>query len=109
MKPRSQPQEEAVSVVGDDTVSTVRARDNFSELIHRAAVDKERIVLTRRGKPVAAVVPIEDVQLLETLEDRLDAADAQAALEAWRAEGCPSVSLDEVLADYGLSRDDLGE
>lgn len=89
------------------TLSTGAARDKFAEVLNRAAFGKERVVLTRRGKPLVAVVPIEDVELLEELEDRADAAEASAALAAWRAEGSPPASLDEVLAEHGLTRDDL--
>ena len=39
----------------------------------------ERVVLTRHGRRVAAVVPIEDLELLEQLED---AADLDAVREA---------------------------
>jgi hypothetical protein len=59
--------------------------------------------LARRGKPLVAVVP----ELLEELEDRADAEEAHTALADWRAEGSPSAPLDEVLAEHGLSRDDL--
>jgi prevent-host-death family protein len=89
------------------TLSTGAARDNFAEVLNRAAFGKERVVLTRRGKPLVAVVPIEDIELLEELEDRADAEQARAALTAWRAEGSPPASLDEVLVEHGLSRDDL--
>jgi prevent-host-death family protein len=61
-------------------ISTVNAREEFSDVINRAAYGKERVVLTRRGRKVAAVVPIEDVALLEALEDRLDLEDARRAL-----------------------------
>jgi prevent-host-death family protein len=93
----------------EGTLSTGAARDKFSELLNRAAFGKERVVLTRRGKPLVAVVPIEDIDLLEELEDRADAEAARAALAAWRAEGSPSAPLDEVLAEHGLSRDDLAQ
>jgi prevent-host-death family protein len=53
-------------------ISTVKAREQLSTVINRAAFGKERVVLTRRGKEVAAIVPIEDVKLLEELEDRID-------------------------------------
>jgi prevent-host-death family protein len=89
------------------TLSTGVARDKFAEVLNRAAFGKERVVLTRRGKPLVAVVPIEDIELLEEIEDRADAEEARVALAAWRAEGSPSASLDEVLAEHGLSRDDL--
>ena len=54
------------------TLTAVKARAKFSEVVSQAAFEKERIVLTRNGKELAAVVPVEDVRLLE------DAARAQA-------------------------------
>jgi prevent-host-death family protein len=62
-------------------VTTVEARDKLSDVINRAAYGKERIVLSRRNQALAAVVPIEDVLLLEALEDRIDLAAAKAALK----------------------------
>ena len=47
-----------------NTLSTAEARDQFSDVINRAAYGKERVVLTRRGKALVAVVPIEDVEWL---------------------------------------------
>ena len=78
-------------------VSTVEARDQLSTIINRVAFGKERVVLTRRGKELAAVVPIEDVRLLEELEDRLD---LEAAREALKEEG--TISWEEVKAELGL-------
>lgn len=46
-------------------VSTVDARNQFSTIINRAAFGKERIILTRRGKGIVVVVPIEDIDILE--------------------------------------------
>ncbi len=51
------------------TLSTVKARENFSDPVNRSAYGKERVVLTRRGKGVVAVVPIEDLKLLEANRD----------------------------------------
>ncbi len=78
-------------------VTTVKARDQFSDVINRAAYGKERVVLTRRGKDLAAVVPIEDVKLLEEIEDRLDIEDARKAL---KEPG--SIPWKKVKADLGL-------
>ena len=63
------------------TVSTIDARKQFSEIINKAAYGKERIVLTRRGKPLVAVVPVEDMELLEFLEEQIDIAAAREALK----------------------------
>lgn len=51
-----------------------KARQGFADTINRAAYGKERVVV-RRGKDIAAVVPIDDLRLLEKLEDRIDLAD----------------------------------
>lgn len=56
------------------------ARESFSTTINRVAFGGERVVLTRHGRRVAAVVPVEDLDLLEALEDAADLEDARAAL-----------------------------
>ena len=61
-------------------VSTVDARGQLSELINRSAFGKERIVLTRRGKGLVAMVPIEDLERLDELDDRLDGEEAERRL-----------------------------
>ena len=57
-----------------------RSTDTLTDPVRRAAVGKERVVVRRRGKAVAAVVPIEDLRFLERLEDRIDLAEAKRAL-----------------------------
>ena len=81
-------------------IPTVKARDEFSDLVNRAAYGKERVVLTRRGKPLAAVVPLEDMELLERLEDRIDLDEVRAALAEGRDDG--TVSWEEIKAEIGL-------
>ncbi len=81
-------------------IPTVKARDEFSDLVNRVAYGKERVVLTRRGKPLAAVVPLEDVELLERLEDRIDLDEARAALAEARDDG--TVSWEKIKAEIGL-------
>ncbi len=80
------------------TVTTVKARQAFSEVLNRSAYGKERIVLTRRGKGLVAVVPMEDLQFLEELEDRTDVREARKALK----EGGKSVPIAQVKKRYGL-------
>ena len=65
-------------------ISTVKARDEFSAVLNTAAYGKERVILTRRGKPLVAIVPIEDLEKLEAYEDQLD---AEAIREAWAEQG----------------------
>lgn len=46
------------------------ARAGFSELVNRVAHAKERVVVTSRGRPKAAVVPLEDLDAVEGLSRR---------------------------------------
>ncbi len=60
------------------------ARDQLGDLVNGAAYGDERIVLTRHGRPVAALVPI---AVLHEIEDAEDAADLGAALAAANESG----------------------
>ena len=61
-----------------------KAREKLADILNEVSVRGDRVVLHRHGKDVAAVVPIEDLRLLEELEDRLD---LDAAREALREPG----------------------
>ena len=81
-------------------VNTVKARAQFADIINRAAFGKERVTLTRRGKEIVAVVPIEDVKLLEALEDKIDLEEARAALAESKKKG--TVSWDKIKKELGI-------
>lgn len=81
------------------TLTTLEAKEDFSELINRVSHHKERIILTRREKEVAVVIPIEDYALLLTSENKHDLHDATEALKEARHEG--SISLDDLKNQLG--------
>ena len=88
---------------GDPIMTTLTAskvREGFSETLNRVAFGKERVVLHRHGKEVAAVVPIEDLKLLQELEDRIDLADARAALAEAKKKG--TKPLQTIKKELGL-------
>jgi prevent-host-death family protein len=60
-------------------ITTADARQKFSNIINRVAFGAESFVLTRRGKPIAALVSIKELELLQTIEDNLDIEDARKA------------------------------
>jgi prevent-host-death family protein len=47
----------------------LEAADKLAALIHRVAADKERVVVSGKGGETAALVPVEDLKLIEELED----------------------------------------
>jgi prevent-host-death family protein len=81
-------------------VSTVVARNEFSTVLNRAAFGKERVILARRGKAIAAIVPMDDVKLLRALEDRADLADSIAAEREALEQG--TTSLADLKRDLAL-------
>jgi prevent-host-death family protein len=82
------------------------AADRLHDVALRAERDKARVILTSDGEPVAAVVPIEDVEALgalEAAEDEKDAAEARERLVAWEAAGRPpGIPLEELAARWGI-------
>ena len=50
------------------TVDTSQMKAQLSEFIGRVAFGHERLLVLRRGKPVAALVPVEDLRQLEVAD-----------------------------------------
>jgi prevent-host-death family protein len=84
-------------------LSISTAREEFPDVVNRAAYGKERTIVSRRGKDLAAVIPMEDLQLLERLAqeemDRIDLADARAALAEAEEKG--TISLQDLMRELG--------
>ena len=76
------------------------ARTGLAEIVNKVAFGGERIRLHRHGKDVAAIVPIEDLQLIEDLENRMDLDAARAALK----EKAPRVEWDRLKEELGLNQ-----
>ena len=87
---------------GTGHVSVSDARESFADLVNRAAYRQERILIARRGKPIAAIVPMEDVEALERFEDDMDLQLAREALAD--PENAVTYSLDEVESELSRTR-----
>ena len=66
---------------GMTRVTTDAVPKELLESLQRVVDDGERVVVDRRGKSVAAIVPMEDLELLRRIEDMLDNAAATEARE----------------------------
>jgi prevent-host-death family protein len=75
------------------------ARESLGEVVDRVRYTHERVVLTKRGKDVGAIISMDDLKLLEMLEDQLDIKAAREAIEESRGERSP---YEEVRKKLGL-------
>ncbi|HVS46092.1 MAG TPA: type II toxin-antitoxin system Phd/YefM family antitoxin [Verrucomicrobiae bacterium] len=72
-------------------------REHGSEIVNRVAYGGEEVVLTRRGKPIAAIVSLASLELLHKLEDAHDIAEAAAARNDARKHG--TIAWEDVKAE----------
>lgn len=80
-------------------INTMDAKEQFADLITRVSHHKERVILTRRGKEIAAIVPLEDLQLIEESEDKHDLREAIDALKEARNTG--TITLEQLKEEVG--------
>lgn len=81
-------------------VSVSEARETFADLVNRVAYRNERVLVTRRGRPIAAIVPIEQVEFLERAEDEYDLRMADEAIK--ELEHTPATPWGQVKRELGL-------
>lgn len=79
-------------------VSTMRVRQELGDLLNRVSLRHEQFVIERKGKPLAALVPVEVIAFLEELEDRLDLEEAREVLR----KGGKTSSWAKVKQELGL-------
>jgi len=81
---------------------TSEVRSDFSGTLDRVAKRRDRIVLQKRGKDVAVLVPMEDLAMLEELEDKLDVLDGLRAEAEAAAKGEKPIPWDQAKRELGL-------
>ena len=82
-------------------IPVTEARAQFSELVNRVGFGKERIILTRHGKPLVALVPA------ETLDGALEESVADGDVELTVLD-LSSTRSSSRPADYSLAARDTG-
>ncbi|MBW2650913.1 MAG: type II toxin-antitoxin system Phd/YefM family antitoxin [Deltaproteobacteria bacterium] len=81
-----------------NTISTAEARKKLSEIVNKVAYGKEPVILTRRGEKIAALISMEELELLQLIEDHIDIEDARKALE----EPGGNISAENFWKELGL-------
>lgn len=71
-------------------------RNRIGDLLARVRYRKERVIIEHRGKPVAALIPLEDLELLERLEEEWETRLLRAA----KRSSEKLVPFEELIAQY---------
>lgn len=53
----------------DSNISVAEAKSHFSEYISKVAYANKRIIITKRGKPIAALVSVEEIKKLKSSKE----------------------------------------
>ena len=75
-------------------------RQNLADNLESVAHNQNRIVIHRRDRPVAALISIEDLKMLEILEDEMDVKMAKNILKNIDSKGTDS--WDQVKSELGI-------
>lgn len=86
------------------TINSREARNNFRDLLDRILAGDTDVIIERNGKPVAALIPIDDYkEILDELDDLRAGRRANQAYEAWKknlSRGVPYKDFrDEMFSD----------
>ena len=77
------------------SIGVAEAKRRFSELMSKTLYKGERFIIERQGKPVAAMVSVDDLKKLETEAPATEKRGLLAAVGAW----ADYRKLDEFVAD----------
>lgn len=86
-------------------VSVAEAKSHLSELIAKSAHGHERFIITRRDRPVAALVGLEDLKIIEQHQERQGLAAVAASWPGFEEVADALGSLDALRSKGGSGRD----
>ena len=81
-------------------LSVTEARSHFADILNRVGYRGKRIILQKHDKNLVAIIPVEDLELLEAIEERIDVLEAEAALAEDKEK--KAIPWEEVKMEFGL-------
>jgi prevent-host-death family protein len=82
------------------TITSRKLREDLADTLNRVAYAGERVVIERHGKPVAALVSVDDLAEIQAREDAEDIADHLEAMAEAREKG--TVPFRDLIANLSL-------
>ena len=83
-------------------IPVTRARRTLYDVVSHVAFGGDRVVLSRNGRDLAAIVPMELYRMMELEEDRLDVAEMRRAKREAAARGEKPVPYEEARKRLGV-------
>ncbi len=83
-----------------DNIPFSEARSHLTDIVNGVAYGGKRIILTRKGKGMVAIIPLDDLRVLEAIEDEVDIEDAKKALRNIEKHG--TISWEAAKRELGL-------
>jgi prevent-host-death family protein len=80
----------------DKIVSVAQAKNQFSDLLNRAIYRNERIIVTKRGKPVGAIVSLDAAEQREREKD----PERVKRIRAIKKRTKKYIPFEQVVRDY---------
>ena len=88
------------------TIPVRELRSELAEILDQVADLREHVIVTRRGRPAAAIVPIDEYESLEETMEVLSDPKAMADIRRGRADikAGRTHTLDEIRAEHQKRR-----
>jgi prevent-host-death family protein len=86
-------------------ISVTEARADFSDLINKVGYGRERVVITRHGKPLVALIPASDAASLWAIQD----STTVTVLDLGSRTGLASAPLGTAAQQWSETRAEHGE
>lgn len=92
------------------SLGTAEIKARLSEIVNRVTFGRERVIVLRRGKPVAALVSVNDLRRLEALNSTGTGRENKDAHPIMRAFGgwADRTDVDELLTEIYADRETCG-
>lgn len=68
-------------------ITVTEARKNFSDIVNNVGFNDETQIITRNGKQIVAIIPIEELRWADEMEERKDIQDAKKAMAEIETNG----------------------
>ena len=87
------------------TVSVAEAKSHLSELLTKCAYKNEKLIITKRNKPIAALVSMDDLRKIEQYDERKGLADLKGKWPGFEEIAASVENLESIRKSGGAGRD----